>query len=95
MPYIAGGTSGVTTFSTLDVDSSGNVYIGGKSSDASFLGTSSVNDTDPFVIYIDSSGIVVWTAALPSIYNDVVAISYSSYFDNIAVATDSSDVQQD
>lgn len=68
--------------------------IGGKSSDASFLGTSTVNVTDPFVIYVNSDGTVKWTAALPSIYNDVVAVSFSSSSpDNLAVATDSSDVQ--
>ena len=74
------------------MDSSFNLGVGGKSSDPTFLGTSTVNNTDPFILYLSSTGTLIWSAVFPSIYDDVVAVSFSTSQTRLAVALDSADV---
>ena len=56
---LMGGNNGaITTFSTLDVDSSGNLVIGGSSNDSSVVNTTSQT---AFVVLINGAGGFKWT----------------------------------
>ena len=55
---MGGNTGAITTFSTLDVDSAGNVVVGGGSNDSSLV--SSTSQT-AFVVLINAAGNFKWT----------------------------------
>lgn len=74
---MVGGTTGDTSFTTLDVDGSLNIAVGGSSSDPDVVGVS----TDlprPILIYIYADGRHRWAKTFDSKFNSVIAISFKN-----------------
>ncbi len=46
-----GGTTGATEFTAMDMDATGNIVVGGSSSDLGVLNTP-ISPPDPFLLYI-------------------------------------------
>ena len=70
---MGGNNSAITTFSTLDVDSSNNIAVGGSSNDTSIVNSASQT---AFVVLINAEGGFTWTTLFDSIYIDVKAIAF-------------------
>ena len=54
-PYIYGGTKGSTNFTAFDMDSDGNIAVGGNTTDSDILSGTSLT-LSPFLVYYYANG---------------------------------------
>jgi len=55
---VLGGTSGSTTFQSIDKDGSGNIVVGGSTSDSSLA--TIFNSPDPILLFIQYGNTYLW-----------------------------------
>ena len=71
----------MTSFDSIDVDSSYNIAVGGKSSDPGFLdATSSPN---PIAVYINNGGLFRWAKYFSNSLNSISIIKHSPDFSKL------------
>ena len=75
-PVLSGGSTGHTSYTTIDVDKDSNIAIGGSSSDSSLV--SSFNTPNAFMILVMSGGAVKWTISFNDLYDDITAIQFEA-----------------
>jgi hypothetical protein len=89
VPTVLGGSSGGTTFYTLDVDSNENIAIGGTSSDSSVV--SATGTPNAFALHTSSvGGSFTWSVQFDSSYDQVNAIAFNDDSSRVVAVLDAS-----